>query len=73
MNFAEAVKVALEANKMKKAALAKATGYSYQHISDLLAGERRWNEDSINKVCEALDLKIEIKSNERCDELVTKP
>ncbi|MDO3681970.1 helix-turn-helix transcriptional regulator [Paenibacillus ehimensis] len=41
--------------------IARTTGYSYQHIYDLLSGERRWNEDSINKVCAALGIKIEIK------------
>lgn len=61
MNFTEAVLIALEKLNMKKSDLARATGYSYQHIYDLLSGERRWNEESINKVCAALGFKIEIK------------
>jgi len=61
MNFTEAVKVAMQKTGMKRPDIARATGYSYQHISDLLAGERRWNEESIDKVCAALGIEIEIK------------
>ncbi|MFD1954261.1 helix-turn-helix domain-containing protein [Paenibacillus thailandensis] len=42
--------------------IAKATGYTSQYLYDLLKGERRWNEDAINKVCAALDITIEISS-----------
>ncbi|KHF33418.1 hypothetical protein CM49_04366 [Paenibacillus sp. P1XP2] len=63
MNFTEAIKIAMDKTGVKKADIARSTGYSYQHISDLLAGERRWNEDSINKVCDALGLKIYITEN----------
>jgi len=64
MNFSEAVKTAMSKSKLKPSELARQTGYSAQHIYDLLSGDRRWNEDSINKVCEALELKIEIRSEE---------
>lgn len=64
MNFSEAVKVAMSKTGIKRAELAKATGYSYQYILDLLAGERRWNEDSINKVCDALGIEIQITCTE---------
>ena len=64
MNFSEAVKVAMEASNMTKADLARATEYSYQYISDLLADKRRWHEAVINKVFKALDLTIEIKSED---------
>ncbi|SMF88094.1 Cro/C1-type HTH DNA-binding domain-containing protein [Paenibacillus uliginis N3/975] len=60
MDFSKAVKVVMEKTGMRKAEIARATGYSYQHIHDLLAGERRWNEDSINKVCDALGITISI-------------
>ncbi|MGG4035032.1 helix-turn-helix transcriptional regulator [Paenibacillus cisolokensis] len=60
MNFSEAVKLAMDAHNMSKADLARATKYSYQYISDLLVGKRRWHEVVINKVCEALGIKIEI-------------
>lgn len=63
MNFTDAIKNAMDKTGVKKAEIARSTGYSYQHIHDLLAGERRWNEDSINKVCAALGLKIYISEN----------
>lgn len=62
MNFSEAVKAVMNTNGIKPADIARATGYSYSYIHDLLSGDRRWNEDSINKVCEAVGMKIEITS-----------
>ncbi|MDU5946765.1 MAG: helix-turn-helix transcriptional regulator [Paenibacillus macerans] len=62
MNFTAAVKEAMDAKGMSRADLARATGRSYQYISDLLKGERRWHEQIINEVCEALEIKIEITS-----------
>lgn len=59
MNFSEAVNVALEAKGMSKADLARATNRSYQYISDLLKGERRWHEAIINEVCTALDIQVQ--------------
>lgn len=58
MNFSEAVNIALNAKGMSKADLARATNRSYQYISDLLKGERRWHEAIINEVCEALDIQV---------------
>lgn len=58
MDLTEAVTVAMERLNMKRSDIARATGYSHQHISDLLAGERRWNEESIRRVCEALDIQV---------------
>lgn len=43
---------------MKTSDIAKKTGLSYQYIHDLLSGDRRWNEDTINKVCAALDIQV---------------
>lgn len=68
MKFTEAVKAAMEANGIGRADLARATGRSYQYISDLLKGERRWHEQIINEVCEALGLKIEITAPVTKDE-----
>ncbi|MEC0239446.1 helix-turn-helix transcriptional regulator [Paenibacillus dokdonensis] len=58
MNFTEAVKVAMDTKGMTRADIARATGRSYQYISDLLKGERRWHEAIINEVCEALDIQV---------------
>ncbi|WP_110933792.1 helix-turn-helix domain-containing protein [Paenibacillus bouchesdurhonensis] len=64
MNFTEAVKAVMNTKGINKADVARATGYSYQHIHDLIAGERRWNEDSINKVCDALGISVNFEFNE---------
>lgn len=64
MDFTKAVAEAMERMGLKRSDVAKSAGYSHQYISDLLAGDRRWNEDSINRVCGALGIKIEIKHEE---------
>ncbi|OAZ43362.1 helix-turn-helix domain-containing protein [Paenibacillus polymyxa] len=61
MNFSHALAQVMQRMDLKRSDVAKASGYSHQYISDLLSGERRWNEDSINRVCDALGIKIEIK------------
>lgn len=71
MNFTEAVKAAMEAKKMSRADLARATNRSYQYISDLLKGERRWHEGIINEVCNALEIKIDI--THEAEETVNEP
>lgn len=58
MNFSEAVKKKMSLENIRNSELARITGYSSQYISDLLSGERRWNEDTINKVCGALGIEI---------------
>ncbi|WP_336774226.1 helix-turn-helix domain-containing protein [Paenibacillus sp. MMO-58] len=60
MDFSKAVKEAMEAQGIKRSDVAKASGYSHQYISDLLSGDRRWNEVSINKVSAALNIKINL-------------
>ncbi|WP_337034731.1 helix-turn-helix transcriptional regulator [Paenibacillus illinoisensis] len=64
MDFSKAVAEAMKRLKLRKADIAKSSGYSHQYISDLLSGDRRWNEDSINKVCGALGITIEIKQSD---------
>lgn len=58
MNFSGVVKNTMNDKGIRNAELARMTGYSSQYISDLLSGERRWNEDTIKKVCSALGLEI---------------
>lgn len=65
MDFSKVVKHVLVEQNLKPVDLARMTGYTPQHIYDLLRGERRWNEDSINKVCKALGIQIEFKHKER--------
>ena len=57
-NFSEAVLVVMDKLKLKKTDIAKLTGYSNQHVGHLLNGERRWNEESIKKFCDALDIEV---------------
>lgn len=58
MNFSEKVKETMVLKKIKNAELARMVGHSPQYISDLLSGDRRWNEDTINKVCSALSIEV---------------
>lgn len=52
------VKAAMQSKGISKSKLAKLIGFSYQHIHDLLSGKRRWNEDSIERVCKELGLSL---------------
>lgn len=60
MTFSEAIEAAMQAKGWDRADLARATGRSYQYISDLLKGKRRWHESILLEVCSALDVKVEI-------------
>lgn len=62
MNFSETVKEIMKHKELRNVELARLTGYSPQYISDLISGERRWNEDTINKVCVALNIEITYKN-----------
>jgi len=65
VDFSKVVKHVLVDQNLKPTDLARMTGYTPQHIYDLLRGDRRWNEDSMSKVCEALGIQIEFKHKER--------
>lgn len=58
MRFSSKVKKVLTEKDMNPSALARLTGYSPQYIHDLLKGGKRWNEDSMSKVCDALGLEM---------------
>ncbi|MEB3752526.1 helix-turn-helix transcriptional regulator [Geobacillus sp. FSL W8-0032] len=58
MNFSEVVRNVLEDKNLRISDLARMTGYTPQYMYDLLAGNRRWNETTINKTCEALGIEI---------------
>ncbi len=62
MNFSKAVSDQLYIRKMTISELANGMGYSVAHISDLLAGNRRWNETTIDKACEILGIEIKFVS-----------
>jgi predicted transcriptional regulator len=63
VNFSSAVNKVLKEKGLNPSELARMTGYTPQYMYDLLSGHRRWNETTINKVCDALGLKIKIESN----------
>lgn len=58
MGFSAKVKSALEQKGINASELARKTGYSPQYMHELLKGDKRWNEDSMVKVCNALGLEI---------------
>lgn len=65
MSFSIKVKHALIDMNMKPSDLARRTGYSAMYIHNLLNGKRRWNEESMEKVCNVLGLEIQIISKSR--------
>lgn len=60
MGFSKAIKHALVDNDMTPSELARSTGFSVQYIANLLNGNRRWNEESMLKVCGVLGLEIAV-------------
>ena len=61
MNFSKAIISILKKKNVSVAQFANRMNFSIQHTYSLLRNSKRWNEDSINKACEVLGLKIEIK------------
>lgn len=64
MNFSAVVKRILKEKDLTASDLARMIGYTPQYIHDLLAGNRRWNETTINKTCEALGIEVLIVPKE---------
>ncbi len=71
MNFSSVVKDALAQKKMKNVELARLTGYSPQYMSDLISGERRWNEETIDKVCIVLNIDIKYEVAEEPEKMLS--
>ncbi|MED1792852.1 XRE family transcriptional regulator [Brevibacillus nitrificans] len=74
MKVSEIVRTAMEQSGTTKSDLAKLTGYSYQYIYDLLGGKRRWHEQPINRVYDALGIKVSFNveatsAQEPCEEV----
>jgi len=65
MDFSKVVKHALIEQNLKPTDLARMTGYTPQHIYDLLRGDRRWNEVTMKKACEALGIEIKYIPKEK--------
>lgn len=57
--FTPVVRKRMSEMNLRPSDLARKTGYSGQHIRDLLSGKRRWNETTINKLCEVLRIRVD--------------
>lgn len=57
----DSVKFAMAEQDINVSELANLTGFSTTYMSKLLRGERRWNETTLSKTLQALNLEIEIK------------
>jgi predicted transcriptional regulator len=58
MGFSDIVKNAMKLKNLKIVDLSRSSGIGYPYLADLIKGRRRWNENTINKVCNALGLKV---------------
>lgn len=71
-NFSSAVKEVMRLTGINQTEIANRSDYSIAYISNLLNGNKRWNEESIARVSSALGIEIsyevkEAKSDEpRC-------
>ncbi|TDL57872.1 XRE family transcriptional regulator [Paenibacillus dendritiformis] len=63
-NFSNAIKHRLDDVDKKPSELAREIGYSPQYVIDLIKGKKRWNEQLMGKVCDALELEIKIVPKE---------
>jgi hypothetical protein len=63
-NFSEVVKNELKKQGKSVATFAEEMGFSLQYTYNLInrKGDKRWNEDSIQKACEVLDIAIQFVS-----------
>ena len=63
MKFSLIVKKELNSRKKSVSWFANKIGLSVPYVYKLLDSntDKRWNEDSINKACDVLGLKIEVK------------
>lgn len=57
-SISDSVRNMLNDKKLNPSDLARMTGYTPQYIHNLLDGNRRWNETTIQKTCEALGLEV---------------
>lgn len=60
MSISIAVRKFLKDRDLTPSDLARMTGYTPQYMHNLLDGNRRWNETTIARTCEALDLEIKV-------------
>jgi transcriptional regulator with XRE-family HTH domain len=58
MRFSDVIKAAMKSKGLKIVDLSRLSGISYPYLADLIKGRRRWNEETINRACKALGLKL---------------
>lgn len=58
MKFSEVVKKAMQDKGFDAKSLATEAEISLTYLYELLRGEKRWNEQTISKVCAILDISI---------------
>jgi len=58
MEFSDFVKKALAAKNLKPIDLARMTGYTPTFCYELLKGRKHWNQRNMERVCQALKIKI---------------
>ncbi len=64
MDFSLIVRLRMAELGMNASELARLMGYSPQYINDLINRKKgRWNEETMNKACQALNLKIDFNRN----------
>ena len=64
MDFTESVKRQMTARGVKVGPLAKEMGISAEYLYKLLARQKRWNETTMTRACEALGLRASFVSDE---------
>lgn len=70
MKISEQFKPIINSQGLNVSEIAERSGYTPQYIYGLLNGNRRWNESSIQRVCEALDLEVKLVPKRRGKEAV---
>jgi len=59
MDFSKIILSRAREIDMSLSDLARHIGISPQHMSNLVKGRKRWNETTMTRACEALDLKMD--------------
>lgn len=60
MNLSEDISKEMDKRGMSPSDLSRMIGYSPQYVIDILKGNRRWNETTLNKTCSALGLELKV-------------
>jgi len=64
MDFSKIARRVIAEKQIKITDIQKKTGYSLQYLYELIAGKRRWNEDTISKIYDVLGIELYYKEKE---------